>query len=410
MKTNLTYLQWVLFAALLAFHVKYGVIAGSNKMETDFPNYYLSAKMLAQHKNIDSLYTTNGLQLQLDSAGIAAKGSFNTFPPSTILVMLPLANMDIGTAKNIWMLVQILCLLGIVIVCSQFIQKPFLFTANIVMLAGFSLTNDFYLGQIYIPITLLLLVSILYLPNFKAGVMQGVVAAIKILPLVFLPVYFIQKNWKWLLGFAIGLMAITIVTICFTGFGFYKLYFAQSLLPWVQGRVVGQQAFAVQYQSFEVVFNKLFTFHAVYNPQPIIYSKAGYIICKSLLYITLAYIYINLFVKYYKQNNCLQVMLIYSILAVLLIEPGSATYHYLFLLPVFFMSYKMFGKAQQYKLVILFIVVNWAPILLQKLLVQIPHFWLFDFSRLACLCIFSIYVIKQLLNNAETKYGLPDAP
>ena len=72
---------------LLALFVFYrGVLPGFRQVDSDFPNYYTAAKIVADGKDVNRLYDDSWFQSQIRSYGMQLQGKFSPFPPVTALV------------------------------------------------------------------------------------------------------------------------------------------------------------------------------------------------------------------------------------------------------------------------------------------------------------------------------------
>jgi hypothetical protein len=91
-----------------------GILPGGQRhparmqMQSDFPNYYTSAKLVSTQANLDSLYNNRWFNEQIKKQGMEMEGKFSPFTPPTAFVMLPFVSLDPLTAKRTWMIVNIL--------------------------------------------------------------------------------------------------------------------------------------------------------------------------------------------------------------------------------------------------------------------------------------------------------------
>src|SRR5258705_14007039 len=99
----------LLLVLLSVFQWKAGIIPGW-KMQSDFPNYYVSAKLVADGHRLDSIYDDAWFNLQLKEYRFEQQGKFSPFPPPTVFVMMPLTPFDPLTAKRIWMIINLVLL------------------------------------------------------------------------------------------------------------------------------------------------------------------------------------------------------------------------------------------------------------------------------------------------------------
>src|SRR6185295_18403988 len=74
-------LKYVLLVLLIIFQFSEGIIPGWKKIQSDFPNYYTSAKLITEHKDISRIYDDVWFNEQIKSYGIEQEGKFSPFPP-----------------------------------------------------------------------------------------------------------------------------------------------------------------------------------------------------------------------------------------------------------------------------------------------------------------------------------------
>lgn len=158
-KKNTKHLSILLFITLCIFYTRFGIIPGWQKITSDFPNYYVSSKMIADDKDALDLYDKKRFQNHVYNYEINAQAQFALYPPSSALLMLPLSGLQPLTAKRIWLLIQVCCIGGLVFLTTSLLNISTLASANLILLSGFSLSNDLMLGQIYTFITLLLFIE-----------------------------------------------------------------------------------------------------------------------------------------------------------------------------------------------------------------------------------------------------------
>ena len=107
--------KWLEIAALMALAsllLWKGIVPGWKKLNTDFPNYYLVARLMREGHSLDRVYDWVWLQgikdrwrLDQPFVGFIGLTPFSAWP------VLPLALLPALTAKRIWLVVN-LCFLG----------------------------------------------------------------------------------------------------------------------------------------------------------------------------------------------------------------------------------------------------------------------------------------------------------
>lgn len=81
----------ILLVGFICFQVYFGIIPGWTSIRSDFPNYYVSSRLLFEAKDSLKLYDNSWFQEQIYAHGIEARGKFAPFPPPTAFLMAPVA-------------------------------------------------------------------------------------------------------------------------------------------------------------------------------------------------------------------------------------------------------------------------------------------------------------------------------
>src|SRR6266404_7431273 len=91
----------LLLFALAALVLIRGIIPTWSKVDTDFPNYFTAAKIVADGGQTEKLYDDAWFQEQMHRYRTGTIGKFSPFPPPTALLLLPLASFTELTALRI---------------------------------------------------------------------------------------------------------------------------------------------------------------------------------------------------------------------------------------------------------------------------------------------------------------------
>ena len=195
----------VLFLSLcyVCFHVMPRAWSG---LVTDFPNYYMSARLAHEHYDTSRMYEWTWLQRQKDQHAVDIRviGLVPITPFST-LAMWPLTGLAPLTAKHIWILLN-LALLGPI--CWMLRSMTRLSYQRIAL--AFSLSIPLYrnlqFGQFYVLLLLLIVAACwAYLRGHRAlaGVLVAIAAACKIFPVLFFVFFLQRRDWRALIWGAI---------------------------------------------------------------------------------------------------------------------------------------------------------------------------------------------------------------
>src|SRR6202048_3099001 len=102
----------VLFVALAFVLAARGMVPAMSKIDSDFPNYFTAAKIVADGGNVERLYDDSCFQGQMRryQIGKPSAGKFAPFPPPTALLLVPLAQLEPLSALRVMTGVSTLCL------------------------------------------------------------------------------------------------------------------------------------------------------------------------------------------------------------------------------------------------------------------------------------------------------------
>src|SRR6202522_1731043 len=146
----------LLFVALTLLLAARGIAPALSKVDTDFPNYFTAAKIVADGGNTDRLYDTGWFQDQMRryQIGKASEGEFKPFPPPTALLLLPLARLQPLDALRVLTGVSVLCLICSIILLGKILSWSLVDSAIFVLLSGYAVLGALRLGQPYILVSL----------------------------------------------------------------------------------------------------------------------------------------------------------------------------------------------------------------------------------------------------------------
>ena len=313
-----------------------GVLPAWRSAGGDFANYYTAARLVAEGQPLERAYRDFvWFQKQIDRYGIAHQlGGFIPHPPPTALVMLPLTPFQPLAAKRIWIGINLGLAIGIVFLFARITSLPKSVTAIIFLSTGFGLLNNFLFGQMY----LLLLASIaggIYLQQrgrpIAAGFALGSMIPMKYVGAFFLIYFAWKKQWRLAVATVLTCIAIIGITWLLQGGEIFRVFIQEVLPRHLQGEI--QDPFAIQFQSWNSLLRRMFVYSPSLNPQPAFPSQLLFFGLKNLIF----WLWVAAFVWMYRhtafadQQHQRPFEIGGIALAILLISPSSATYHFLLL-------------------------------------------------------------------------------
>ncbi len=275
-------LELCALAALIALFVVQGLIPAWISLRSDFPNYYIVARLLREHYSMDRIYDWIWLQRIKDHWGIQQQlVGFLGLTPFSALPLVPLAGFEALKAKHLWLCANIAIFGATLYGLHKTTPVDLRRIALIAFLAIIPLRNNFLLGQMHL-VVLGLLVLAFWLNQsgrrLSSGVVLGIAALLKIYPIFFV-LYFLRKRmWKQalaLLGSAAGLLAV-----CFPIFGTpaMRAFLIEQFPRMLRGEAT--DPFSLTAPSASSLFHRVFLAQPLANPHPLFPSPIMY----ALLY------------------------------------------------------------------------------------------------------------------------------
>jgi len=394
----------IIVLIILSFYViRFAFLPGWENINSDFPNYYTSSKLILEGEDLENIYNDFWFQQNIKKYGMNDKGKFSPFPPVTSFVMLFPALFNPITAKRIYLSINFLLLFFSAYIFYKITNISFINCMIIILLSGVAIINNFLLGQFYL-LLLFLIVLGYYLTVIKkplyGGLLWGIGAAVKYFPFVFLPAFLKKNNQKVLLGFFISVAILNFIGIYIFGWGVYKNFIVSAFLPHLNGELSHQSQFAHQFQSWNSFLRIVFVFNPVANPNPFINWVFGFTIIKTFIYIIVLVFTVLSFVKLkdHIDENSLHLSLLS--VAMLLLSPASASYHYILLVfpTILILTHSIKRKELIYGLsfLIIYSLIGFLPMLLHRIIVNYETNLFFSFHRLWLITIYFILLIYFL--------------
>jgi hypothetical protein len=235
---------------------------------TDFPNYYMSARLAEEHYDTSRMYEWTWLQREKDQRAVDIRviGLIPITPFST-LTMWPLVRLAPLTAKHIWIL---LSLIFFVPICWMLHSMTHLSYQQIALTFSLSvpLYRNLQFGQLYVFLLLLIVAACwAYLRGHRvlAGVLVAIAAACKIFPALFFVFFLQRRDWRALISGAITAAAATCISVAVFGWNVHLTYL-REILPWaLHGEAMPPY---VPVASISGVLHRLFLFEPQWNAHP----------------------------------------------------------------------------------------------------------------------------------------------
>jgi Glycosyltransferase family 87/WD40-like Beta Propeller Repeat len=263
------WIESVALLLLIAYLFAHTMPRAWTRLNTDFPNYYMSARLA--HEGFDTSREYEWIWLQRQKDHRFAEGSVITLvsiTPFSTLVMWPLASLAPLTAKHLWIVANFVFLIPLSWLLRSITGLPYRRIALLFALS-FPLHRNLLYGQFYVFLLLLIVAACwasLRGRNGLAGAFLAIAAVCKVFPALLFVLFLRRRNWIALLSGAItGLVALSISVAVF-GWSLHRTYLHQTL-PWtLRGEAL--PPYNIGSASISSVLHVLFLTEPQWNPNP----------------------------------------------------------------------------------------------------------------------------------------------
>jgi hypothetical protein len=369
-------------------------------LNTDFPNYYLAARLAREGVDPSRAYEWIWLQREKDHRNIDQRviGLVPITPFSTLAIW-PLTGLHPLVAKHAWLLFNLALLVPIAWLMSG-VSGLSLLQVGCLLGLSFPLHRNLLYGQYYIVLLGVLTAgcwAIQRQRNRMAGSLIALGVAVKIFPVI-LALHFVRKkNWEALLACLFTGILCLLVSISVFGWSLHRTYLLQ-VLPWtLRGEVLDPYNLASS--SLSTLLHRLFIFEPQLNAHPALHAPWLFVILHPTFQLALllpALLWIDT-----GKSSPARISLEWSalLLATLALTPLPASYHFTVLvLPVAILCARLMQERRRALLVVviaLYLAVgypgwNTAPVDGWQALLHVKRLY-----ALILLTIVAIYLIKN---------------
>jgi hypothetical protein len=242
-------------------------------LNTDFPNYYLAARLTHEGVDPSRAYEWIWVQREKDHRDIDQRvvGLVPITPFST-LAMWPLTGFSPLVAKHAWLLFN-LALLFPIVWLMRAVSGLSLLQAGCLLGLCFPLHRNLLYGQYYIVLLGILTAACWAVQrqwNRLAGSLIALGVAVKIFPVI-LALHFVRKkNWEALFACLLTGILCVLISISVFGWSLHRTYLLQ-VLPWtLRGEVLDPYNLASS--SLSTLLHRLFIFEPQLNSHPALHA------------------------------------------------------------------------------------------------------------------------------------------
>jgi hypothetical protein len=305
-------------------------------LNTDFPNYYLAARLVREGVDPSRAYDWIWLQREKDHRNIdqAVVGLVPITPFST-LAMWPIAGLPPLAAKHAWLIFNLALLFPIVWLMRSVTGLSLLQVGCLVGLC-FPMHRNFLYGQYYVALLGILTAALWAVQrqrNYFAGSLLALGVAVKIFPVI-LALHFVKKkNWAALIACLVTGLLCAVASISVFGWSLHRAYLLQVLPATLRGEAL--DPYNLSSSSLSSLLHRLFIFEPQLNTHPALHAPWLFAILHPALELTLllpALIWIE-----ERASSATRTALEWAalLLATLTFTPLPASYHFtVLILPV----------------------------------------------------------------------------
>lgn len=271
-------LEILLLITLATLAVWKGLLPGWGTLNTDFPNYYLAARLMRSHYCLDRLYDWIWFQRIAARFGVSHQPvGFLGLTPFSALPVMPFSWLPILEAKRAWLVTNVGLLTAAVYFLSRQCGLGYRKAWLITLCAVIPLRTSFLFGQMHILVLALLVAA--YICHMRgrqigSGCCIAVAAALKVYPIFFCVYFLIKRRWMALAATVICLCLCLIGSYLVAGRAAMSAYVFQQLPRSLQGE--SGDPFLPALTSSSAMFHRLFLYEPELNPDPLVSSPALY--------------------------------------------------------------------------------------------------------------------------------------
>lgn len=331
--------EWLFLLVTIGYAGGRALPRAWQRLNTDFPNYYITAHLLREGIPSDRAYEWIWFQRQKDHLGITREEQplvgFVPHTPFSALLLEPLTFWSPLVAKRLWIGINLVLLAGVALLLRALTQLAWRRLALLIGLC-YPLLRNFEYGQYYL-VVLLLITASLYLflkgKNFAAGAAMGIAAGLKIFPAFFLLYFLRKRDFRAAIGLLIGAACTVLGSLAAFGLQLHRTYLTQ-VLPWAM-RGEAQDPYNLASNSISSLLHKLFFFEPEWNPHPVLHAPLALAVLQPLLTLVVLVPAIYIALPGARQSKRVQLEWSAFLVALLAISALPASYHFtLLILPV----------------------------------------------------------------------------
>lgn len=309
-----------------------GILPAWKTLNTDFPNYYLVARLTREHYSLDRIYDWIWLQRVKDHWGVAQSlVGFQGLTPPSAWPIVPLTFLSPLTAKRIWIVLNLGMLGASVELMHRSTTLRRRFVWLVCLLAVVPLRTSFLFGQMHLLVLLLVTMAWFFYRrrrDVSSGVYIALAAAMKVYPLLLAGYFVVKRRWTAALVTMFAVAVVAALTGALMGQGVLHAFLFQQLPRTMQGDVM--DPYNAGFASGASLFHRLLLFEPQLNPSPVLDSPGLYAVLYPLWQMAVALPLLVLLRPWRpsKDRRLEEAEWASVLLALLTLTPVPSTYHF----------------------------------------------------------------------------------
>ncbi len=271
-------------ALLAALLLAKGILPGWRVLNTDFPNYYLVARLLREGYSLDRIYDWVWLQRIKDHWGLnQTLVGFAGLSPFSALPIVPLSIFSAIVAKRLWIIANVLFLGASIELLSRVTSLGRRRICLLALLAVYPLRTSFLYGQMHLLVLLLVVAAYFFYCRGRqigCAVCIALAGALKIYPLLLGGYFLWNKQWRPAFGLLCATLLLVGAGYLWFGSDVMHIYAMQVLPRSLQGEVL--DPYSVHAASGAALFHRLFIAEPALNPSPFLNAPRLYAVLYPL--------------------------------------------------------------------------------------------------------------------------------
>lgn len=261
-------LSW-LIAAALGLGMLVWLAGAVQRPSNSFVAHYAASRLVLEGADVARFYDDEWFMTQVARFEPTVTDIYHANLPTMSLVLLPLAPLEYGTARTVWIFFNVLLLLSAVLWAMKLSGVGRAWAGGLLCLVFLfqPVHANLFHGSMYVMALALLVVAWCAYREGRdstMGASLGVLFAAKSAALMYWPLFFVQRRWKTLFWGSATVAAIAAVSLPLVGIAAWGSYLDRA------SRLLSQPSLAVTaYQTVPGWVRHLLVHHPQWNPQPL---------------------------------------------------------------------------------------------------------------------------------------------